>query len=88
MRDRQEGKTFQASDGKVCHRFEKHCVDYLRGSCWSSSGAKTLVVLVGVLNSSWSSSERLLFTEWSQGAGRGREGEGCRGSKGMNPDSD
>lgn len=69
--------------GRYVIDFKKHCVDYLRGSCWSSSGAKTLVVLVGVLNSSWSSSERLLFTEWSQGVGRGREGEGCRGSKGM-----
>ena len=45
MRDRQEGRTFQASDRKVCHRFEKHGVGYLalvRGSC-SQNGVKERV---------------------------------------------
>lgn len=44
MRARQEGRAFQASQGKVSHRFEKHHVDYLalvRDSCSQTGGKES-----------------------------------------------
>lgn len=45
MRARQEGRAFQASQGKVSHRFEKHHVDSLalvRDSCSQTGGKESM----------------------------------------------
>ena len=45
VRARQEGRAFQASQGKVSHRFEKHHVDSLalvRDSCSQTGGKESM----------------------------------------------